>query len=60
MMLKGKVHAAVWVGGKLQDGGLQGIAVMADWSLQHWNGLVDCRCKLSRSSSGSGLQIAIG
>ena len=38
---------------------MQGIAVMADWSQQNWKELVDCKCKLTRSSSGRGRRIYI-
>ena len=41
MMQEGKVHSAIQVDGNLQDGSLQGIAVMADWSLQNCKVWVD-------------------
>ena len=40
-------------------GGCQGIAVMADWSLQDCKALEDCRCKLTCSSSGRGRRMYI-
>ena len=46
MMRSGKVHSAVQEDCHLQDGRLQGIAVMADWSLQDRKVLMDCRCNL--------------
>ena len=36
MMQEAKVHVAVQIDRNLQHGGLQGIAVTADWGLQHW------------------------
>ena len=40
-MQSGKVHSAVLLDCNLQDGSLQGIAVMADWSLQNCKVWVD-------------------
>ena len=57
MMQQGKVHFAAYVGCKLQDVGLQGIAVVAGWNQQDWKVLVDCRWKLTRPSSGKGRRI---
>ena len=41
----------------LQDCGLQGIVVMAVWSMQEWKELVGGICELARSSSGRGRRI---
>ena len=57
-MQQGKVHSAVQVDCKLQDMVCKiYLAVMADSGLQEWKELMDCRCKLTRSSSGRGRRI---
>ena len=55
-MQQGKVHFAAWVVCKLQDGGLQGIAVMAGWILQDWK-VLNCYSNLTRSGSGRSQRI---
>ena len=41
MMRSSKLHSTAQVDDNLQDGSLQGIVVMGDWSLQDWKLLVD-------------------
>ena len=43
----------------LQGGRMQGIADISYSSLQSWTVLVDCSCKLTRSSTGRGRRIEI-